>query len=347
MEFLPWNSMKLGVRQFRWHEQFHGIPWNFKCDNFDSTSSSMEFHGTRSAPISLTRADLWNSMEFHGTWSAQISLTQEISWNSIEFPGNWRAPISLTREVPWNSMQLRVHQFHWHEQFHGIPWNLECANNADTSSSMEFHGIPWKWNLKCAYFPDTRSSMEFHGTWSAAISLTRAIPWNSMEFHGTWNAPISMTRAVPWNFMEFHGTRRAPISMTRAVLWNLLNIIPWVMQMGHVFGTTRCACHNIVTGKILIAKNSIILLVHFSTKCFSRLKHPCYLPQQARQFRCLYQLQYVLIVGCIAVNHNSMVPCEIIKIIYHILTMKFQANFVHNKVYNGGFRGDAPGASPL
>ena len=25
---IPWNSMELGVRQFRWHEQFHGIPWN-------------------------------------------------------------------------------------------------------------------------------------------------------------------------------------------------------------------------------------------------------------------------------------------------------------------------------
>ena len=25
---VPWNSMELGVRQFRWQKQFHGIPWN-------------------------------------------------------------------------------------------------------------------------------------------------------------------------------------------------------------------------------------------------------------------------------------------------------------------------------
>ena len=98
---IPWNSMELVVRQFRWQEQFHGIPWNFGCANFDDSSSSMEFHGTRNAPISMTRA------------------------------------------VPWNSMELGVRQFRWNEKFHGIPWNLECANFADTRSSMEFHGIPW------------------------------------------------------------------------------------------------------------------------------------------------------------------------------------------------------------
>ena len=59
----PWNSMELGVRKFRWHEQFHGILWNLECTIFDDTSSSREFHGTRSAPISLTRAVPWNSME--------------------------------------------------------------------------------------------------------------------------------------------------------------------------------------------------------------------------------------------------------------------------------------------
>ena len=97
-----WNSMELRVRQFRWHEQFHGIPWNLKCANFAEMRSSMEFHGTLGAPLSLTWAVPWNSMEFHGTRSA---------------------PISLTRAVPWNSMELRMRQFRWHEQFHGIPWN--------------------------------------------------------------------------------------------------------------------------------------------------------------------------------------------------------------------------------
>ena len=77
------------------------VPLNNK-KRFHDTSSSMEFHGTSSAPISMTRAVPWNSMEFHGTWSA---------------------PISLTEAVPWNSMELIISQFQWHEKFHGIPWN--------------------------------------------------------------------------------------------------------------------------------------------------------------------------------------------------------------------------------
>ena len=55
---IPWNSMELGVRQFRWHEQFHWIQRN-----------SME-HGVRQ--LRLTRAVPSNSMEFYGTWSALI-----------------------------------------------------------------------------------------------------------------------------------------------------------------------------------------------------------------------------------------------------------------------------------
>ena len=35
--------MELGVRQFRWHEQFRGIPWNLECANFADRSSSTEF----------------------------------------------------------------------------------------------------------------------------------------------------------------------------------------------------------------------------------------------------------------------------------------------------------------
>ena len=45
---IPWNSMQLGVRQYRWHDQFHGFRWHFtymECANFDDTSSSMVFHG--------------------------------------------------------------------------------------------------------------------------------------------------------------------------------------------------------------------------------------------------------------------------------------------------------------
>ena len=206
---VPWNSMELRMRQFRWHEQFHGIPWNFGGANFADTSSSMEFHGT---------------------WSAPISLTWEVPWNSMEL---W------VRQFRWHEQ--------FHEQFHGIPWNLECANFADTSSSMEFHGtrsapisltraVPWNsmefhgtWSAPISLIWEVPwNSMEFHGTLGAPISLTRAVPWNSMEFHGTWSAPISLIWEVPWNSMEFHGTLGAPISLTRAVLWNSMEL--WVRQ---------------------------------------------------------------------------------------------------------------------
>ena len=163
---IPWN----------WLQQFHGIPWNLECANFADTSSSMEFHGTRSAPISLTRAVPWNSMELE---------VCQFRWHE-KFHG-----------IPWNSMELRVFQFRWHEQFHGIPWNFGCANFVDTSSSMEFHGIPW--NLECANFADTSSSMEFHGTRSAPISMTWAVLWNSMELGIRQLQCYEQFHGIPWN----------------------------------------------------------------------------------------------------------------------------------------------------
>ena len=83
---IPWNSMELGVRQFRWHEQFHGIPWN-----------SMELE------VRLFR---WHE-KFHG--------------------------------IPWNLKCANFAHTRSSMEFHGIPWNLECANFAHTGSSMEFH----------------------------------------------------------------------------------------------------------------------------------------------------------------------------------------------------------------
>ena len=65
--------------------EFHGLPWNLECANFDDTSSSMEFH------------------EFHGTW---------------------RAPISMTLAVPWKSMELGMRKFRWHKQFHNNKYLL-------------------------------------------------------------------------------------------------------------------------------------------------------------------------------------------------------------------------------
>ena len=52
--------MELEVRQFRWHEQAHGIPRNMWGAIFDDTSNSIEFNGTRSASFR------WNE-QFHGT----------------------------------------------------------------------------------------------------------------------------------------------------------------------------------------------------------------------------------------------------------------------------------------
>ena len=198
---IPWN----------WHLQFHGILWNLEYANFDDTSSSMEFHGTSSAPISMTRAVPWNSIEFYGTSSVPISLTRAIPWNSMEFQVPQFRWHEQFRGIPWNSTELGVRQLRWHEQFHRIPWNSMELQVRQFRWHKQFHGIPW--NFKCANFDYTSNSMEFHETWSAPISLTRAVPWNYMEFHGTSSAPISLTRAVPWNSKEFHGTWIAPISM--------------------------------------------------------------------------------------------------------------------------------------
>ena len=133
------------------HEQLRGIPWNIDCANFADTSSSVEFHGTLSVPISLTRVRQFR-------WHKQF---HEIPWNSMElWPRQFRSQEQF-RGIPWNSMELGVRNLGWHEQFHGIPWNLDCAN-----------------------FVDMSSSMELHGAWSAPISLTRAVPWNSMELGG-------------------------------------------------------------------------------------------------------------------------------------------------------------------
>ena len=82
----------------------------------------MEFHGTRSKPISLTQAVPWNSMEL---WVRQFRWLEH-------FHG-----------IPWNSMELRVRQFRWHEQFHGIPWNSMELEVRQFRWHEKFHGIPW------------------------------------------------------------------------------------------------------------------------------------------------------------------------------------------------------------
>ena len=133
-----WNSMKLEVRQFRWHEKFHAIPWNLECANFADTSSSMEFNVIPWNLECANFADTSSSMEFHGIpWNLECA-----NFADEQFHG-----------IPWNSIELRMRQFRWHEkfhvfqvrqfrwreQFHGIPWNLGCANFDDTSSSMHIN----------------------------------------------------------------------------------------------------------------------------------------------------------------------------------------------------------------
>ena len=208
------------------------VPWN-----------SMEFHGTWSAPISMTRAIPWNSKQFHGTWSAPISMVRKVPCNSMELvvrqfrwhqqflgiPNNsiepWSAPISMVRTVPCNSMVLVVRQFHWHQQFLRFPWNLECADFDDPSSSLEFHGIPW--NLECANFDDTSSFYEI--PWNLKCANCDD-PSSSMEFHGTWSAPISMAWAVPWNSMEL---------VVRQFRWHQkFHGIPWNLECANVDGTS-------------------------------------------------------------------------------------------------------------
>ena len=117
------SSMEFhGVRQFRWHPQFHGIPWNSMELGVRQSRWHKQFHGTCSAPISLTRAVPWNSMEFQGTSSAAISMTRAFPWNSME----------LLVSVPWNSMEPivcylmepLVSSIHWVLKWDGIPWNL-------------------------------------------------------------------------------------------------------------------------------------------------------------------------------------------------------------------------------
>ena len=211
---VPWNSMELEVRQFRWHEKFHGIPWNFGCANFPDRRSSMEFHGIPWNLVCANFAAMSSFMEFHGTWSAPISLTWAVPWNSMEL---WVRQFHWHEEfhgIPWNSMELWVRQFCWHEQFHWIPWNSMELRMRQFRWHEQFHGIPW--NLEYANFNDTSSSKEFQGTRSAPISLTQAVPWNSVElrrrqfrcneeFHGIpWNSTELRVRQFRWH-EQFHG----------------------------------------------------------------------------------------------------------------------------------------------
>ena len=76
---VPWNSMELGMRQFRWHEHFHGIRWN-----------SIEFG---------VRQFRWHG-KFHGIWDAPISMTRAVPWNSMELE---------VRQLRWHEQFHGIH----------------------------------------------------------------------------------------------------------------------------------------------------------------------------------------------------------------------------------------------
>ena len=184
--------------------EFHGT----------DTSSSTEFHGTRSAPISLTR---WNSMELLLSAKLAHPKFHGIPWN-CSCQRNWRILSSM--------------------EFHGIPWNFSCQRNWGTSSSMEFHGtarvseigallVPW--NCIELLLSAKLAHSKFHGIpWSSMELLMSAklahfkfhgIPWNSMELPVSAKLAQPTFHGIPWNFscqrnwrtsssMEFHGTAR-------------------------------------------------------------------------------------------------------------------------------------------
>ena len=110
---VPWISVERVVRQFRWHEQFHGITWNLWWANFADMSSSMELYGFQKNLKCANFADTSSFMEFLGTaWNLGCANFDDQS-SSMEFYG-----------FSWNSMELRVRQFCWHEQVHGITFDV-------------------------------------------------------------------------------------------------------------------------------------------------------------------------------------------------------------------------------
>ena len=130
--------------------------------------------------------------------------------------------------IPCNSMELEVRQYRWHEQFHGIPWSLECVNFMEfiELEVRQFHGIHRTWSAPISI---TRAvPCNFLELKSAPISMTQAVQWNSIKFSGTWSASISLTRAVPWKSMEFHGTWTAPISSSPMKFYGTSLVIKYI-----------------------------------------------------------------------------------------------------------------------
>ena len=147
----------------------------------------MEFRGIVCAPISLTRAVPWNSMEIGVRNSMKPLLSSKIYILMLR-GFYWSTPISL------NLGCAHVASMEFHQ--------IQCPNFDVTTSSMEFHGSPW--NLVCANFADTCSYMECHGTWSAPISMTRAVPWKSMNTLLSSKLEMLMLHRFYWTWSMYN-----------------------------------------------------------------------------------------------------------------------------------------------
>ena len=114
---VPWNSMKLWVRQFRWHEQFHEILWNLWCANFADTSRSMEFRGISWNLECVKFADTSSSMEI--TKKTYFSLNE----HGTQSVGDLK---KLTR-VYFNAYMyyIYINIYVWTNQSDNILW---CTN---------------------------------------------------------------------------------------------------------------------------------------------------------------------------------------------------------------------------
>ena len=208
---VPWNSMELQVRQFHWHEQFNGIPGNFKLRQL---RWHKQLHGIP-----------WNSMELG---VRQFRLHEQ-------FPG-----------ISWNSIKFGVRQFRWHQQFHGIPWrtpsSTEFHGNAGVSEigapqdpwyTMEFHGTARVSEIGAPQ--DPWYTMEFHGTARVIEIGTLQVLLNSIEllvpaklaqfkFHGIpWNCSCQRNWRT-WSSMGFHGIASNG-SIHQIFAWWALNIL--------------------------------------------------------------------------------------------------------------------------
>ena len=138
---VPWNSMELLVSAKLAHSKFHGIPWNFSCQQNWRTPSSMEFHGNALVIEIGALLVPWNSMELLESSKLAHPKFHGIPWN-CSCHRNWRTPSSM--------------------EFHGIPWNCSCQRNWRNLSSMEFHGNSRVSEISAIQVP--WNSMEFHGT---------------------------------------------------------------------------------------------------------------------------------------------------------------------------------------